>query len=66
MIRLLIKEMAGDPDGKTHISWKTFDVELLEVEAFLKITPGYYDNGSRQIIGAELLGDKLEKEKEGK
>ena len=55
MIRLIIKELASDCDGKTHQSYKTFDVDLPEVERYLRESVGYAGCGSRAIIGGELI-----------
>lgn len=55
MIRLIVKVLSGDYDGVTHQSFRTFDVDLPEVEKFLSENTGYMNSGSKNIIGGELI-----------
>jgi len=55
MLRIIVKGMYLDPDGKSSKDYKTFDVELPEIEKYLTEQVGYYGCGSRQIEGAEIL-----------
>ena len=55
MIRLIIRELASDHGGETHHAWKTFDVNLPEVEEYLSVNIGYVGSGSRAIAGAEII-----------
>jgi hypothetical protein len=46
MIRLIVKELAPDPDGVTHEALTTFDVDLPEVEKYMRQEIGYKESGS--------------------
>lgn len=55
MIRLIILGRYMDYDGKSDNDYKTFDVNLPEVEKYLTEKVGYVGCGSRIIVGAEIL-----------
>ena len=57
MIRIIVRETdSGEacnvPNGQTHLNFKTFDVELPEVEKYLSEKWQYV---SRQVIGVEVV-----------
>ncbi len=64
MIRLIIRETdivdAVHADANSHTSYRTFDVELLEVESWLAYRgPGGYI--TREVVGVELRDKEPEK-----
>lgn len=56
MIRIIVRTdsagMAANVGGSVQTTFRTFDVELTEVEAFLREDQGTY--GHRQVTGIEL------------
>jgi hypothetical protein len=58
MIRIIIETceagMAANVGGSVQTSYRTFDVELPEVEAFLRQVKGS-PYTERQVLGVELL-----------
>ena len=57
MIRIIVQtddaNMAGNVGGSVHTSHRTFDVDLPELEAFLRDGGGTYSH--RQVIGVECF-----------
>jgi len=64
MIRIIIKGRYMDYDGKSDDDYKTFDVDLPEIEKYITQSVGYGGCGSRVIIGAEVLTPNLAKKEE--
>lgn len=58
MIRLIIKGIYMMPTDKAETDFKTFDLELPEVESYLTQKIGYAQCGSREIIGAEIIDNQ--------
>lgn len=56
MLRIIVQtddaNMAAHVGGNVHISHRTFDVELPELEAFLRDTANNY--AQRRVIGVEV------------
>lgn len=56
MIRLIVREdncgMAANVGGDIHTTYKTFDVQLPELEAYLREKATWAE---RRLVGAELL-----------
>lgn len=57
-LRIIIRtddaNMAANVGGSVLVTYQTFDVEIPEVEAFLKALDGHvYEN--RQVVGVELV-----------
>jgi len=53
------------PTDKAEGDYKTFDVNLPEVEEYLSARVGYAQCGSREIIGAEIIPDNQSLETDG-
>jgi hypothetical protein len=66
MIRIVCHEadaeMAGNVGGPVQQSYKTFDVDLPNVEAWLESVSGIYKR--RQVVGIEILADLAKVETE--
>ena len=43
---------------KIESDWKTFDVDLPEIEKYLSAKVGYAQCGSREVVGCEILKGK--------
>ena len=56
MIRVIVQTdnagMAANVGGNVHTSLRSFDVDMPELEAFLREDQGTY--GHRQVIGVEV------------
>ena len=46
------------PTDKAEVDYKTFDVDLAEVEEYLSAKVGYAQVGSRELIGAEIIANQ--------
>lgn len=57
MIRVIVRtdeaSMAANVGGAVNTTWRTFDIEAPELEAYLRENVGTY--GQRQCRGVELL-----------
>lgn len=55
MIRLIVREdncgMAANVGGDVHTTYKTFDVDLPDLEAYLRVKETWTE---RRLIGVEL------------
>lgn len=66
MIRIIVRTdsaaMAANVGGSVYVKYRTFDVDLPEVEQALR-SGGYNEDGSfehTQVVGVEILPDESE------
>jgi len=64
MLRLIVRGIYMLPTDKAVIDYKTFDVDLPKIEKYLSQRVGYAQCGSREIIGAEIIPDNQEFDKD--